>query len=372
MPAPTAMAEQGFASVSRPRYRGSRLLRELSFLGLCLRKLATTRGSECDVIQARDMVSIGLIALIAARLKGIPFCYWVSFLMSEGRIGRARAMLAQRASLRNRLVLWKGLIEHAILYRVVLPRADHVFVQSDAMLAHMVAKGIPAERMTSVPMGVDMELFGAQGVAATRIPDWQASPVLAYLGSMDKERELTTLIDALRQVRLSHPRAGLLLIGAASLGADTDALMEYAAREGLSEAVHLTGWLPSAQAWALLKGADAAVSYVPRCEMYDVSSPTKLLEYLALGMPAVGNDTPDQAHVLGASKAGWLTASDAGELARAALAIFGDLPAARARAAAGPAYILGARSYGVIAREVARSYCAVAGHGNAAQQQTSP
>jgi glycosyltransferase involved in cell wall biosynthesis len=47
-------------------------------------------------------------------------------------------------------------------------------------------------------------------------------------------------------------------------------------------------------AWGLLRDTTVAVSAIPRGEVYDVSSPTKTVEYLALGIPVVVNDIPDQ------------------------------------------------------------------------------
>jgi glycosyltransferase involved in cell wall biosynthesis len=347
---------QGFRSVRRPAYQRSRVRRELAYFWLSLNTLLEAKRDECDAIQVRDMVPLGWLAMLVARRKGIPFYYWISYLMSEGRIERAQEQLRHGAGLRSRLVLWKGRLEQALLYKVVLPRAQHVFVQSDAMLAVLQAKGIPAQRMTAVPMGVDMELLGKSQLAPRRPEDWDAVPLVAYLGTLDKARQLERVIDALAIVRATSPSACLLLIGNSPTPHDEVLLLDYARQAGLAEAVRITGWLASAQAWQLLAGADAAVSYIPRGPLYDVSSPTKLLEYLALGMPAVGNDTPDQVHVLQSSGAGWLTASDPAALAQALNEILADPLAARKRAAMGPAFIEAQRSYRELAVMLARRY----------------
>lgn len=347
---------QGFASVRRARFFTSRLKRELAFLFLCVRALLGSGRQRHDVIQVRDMVSIGLLGLLVARWKGVPFIYWVSFLMSEARIERVSAQLARDGGWRNRLVLLKGKLEYFLLYRVVLPRATHVFVQSEAMLEVLRGKGVDAGRMTAVPMGVDTELLATGQGGGARLAGWESVPLIAYLGTLDPVRQIERLIEALAIVRAEMPAACLLLIGSAPYRADQEKLLAAAAAAGLGDAVRVTGWLPLAEAWALLLGADAAVSYIPRDALLDVSSPTKLLEYLALGMPAVGNDSPDQVHVLSASAAGWLVRSDTAALAEGMLTILRDLPAARARAAAGPAYIEHARSYRVIASLLAAQY----------------
>ncbi|QBE62519.1 glycosyltransferase [Pseudoduganella lutea] len=350
-------AVQGFARARRPQWRGSRAQRELQYVLLCVRAMLSASREEHAAVQVRDMVTIGLLGLAVSRWKKIPFYYWVSYLMCEGRIENARASLARRKSLRNHLVLLKGKVERVLLYKVVLPAADHVFVQSDAMLGYMEAKGVPAHRMTSVPMGVDMETLRNRVICPSRLPGWEGVPVVGYLGTLDGARNLERVVDAMCIVRKTLPAARLLLIGNSPLPDDETRLLAYAAGKGLDgEAIRITGWLPSTEAWQLLAASDVAVSYIPRGQLYDVSSPTKLLEYLALGIPAVGNDTPDQDYVLQRSQAGWLTASTPEAMAEALLAILGDPSAARARAAVGPAFIEQERSYQVLAEKVAGRY----------------
>lgn len=345
-----------FARVRTGASRGGRLRRELSYLSRYLGALLGAKRHRCDVIQVRDMVSIGLLGLLIARCKRIPFVYWVSFLMCEARVARARTQLAAHGGLRNRLVLLKGLVEERILYGLVLPHAQHVFVQSDAMLQMMLDKGIRRERLSAVPMGVDTQTLSGMHVDAQRPSGWQDGALIAYLGTLDASRQIERMIDALALVRPHIPNARLLLIGASALPADTERLLAHASALGLADAVRITGWLPSPQAWALLASADAAVSYFPRGQIHDVCSPTKLMEYLALAMPVVANDNPDQERVLRDSGAGWLVESSTESMAQGLLDILRDIPAAKERSAAGPAYIESHRSYRIIADGVATAY----------------
>lgn len=328
---------QGFASSRRAR-AGARWKAELSFLWLCLRALLGANRRTHDAVQVRDMVSIGLLAWLVARMKGLPMMYWLSYLMSEGRIERAQDELARLPRkhgwrrLRARLVLAKGRTERWLLYRVLLPRADHVFVQSEAMASLVARHGVPAGRISAVPMGVDMEAVTRPEGRPPARPwiGWEQRPVVAYLGTLDRARGLERVLDALQLVRRELPDASLLLIGSSPQPGDVPRLLAAARERGLENAVQVTGWLAPAQAWEYLLGAQAAISYVPRGALYDVSSPTKLLEYLALGMPCVGNDIPDQAAVLAASDAGWLAASTPQAMAEGLLAILRDPQAARA------------------------------------------
>lgn len=150
-------------------------------------------------------------------------------------------------------------------------------------------------------MGVDMELLGKSQPQPLRPEGWEDVPLIAYLGTLDKSRQLERVIDALAIMRATSPTACLLLIGNLPTPHDEVMLLEYVRQLGLAEAVRITGWSPSAQAWELLVAADAAVSFIPRGPLYDVSSPTSCSSTWRLACQPWGNDTPDQVHVLQSS-----------------------------------------------------------------------
>ena len=68
--------------------------------------------------------------------------------------------------------------------------------------------------------------------------------------------------------------------------------------------MEFTDFLPREAAWQRLAEADVCVSPIRPSPTFDVSSPTKILEYMALGKPSVANDQPDQQRVLEESWAG--------------------------------------------------------------------
>ena len=341
---------------------GGRLRREFSFFMLCLRQLLAANRRQYFAVQVRDMALLGVVARIICAFKGMPLFYWMSFLFAESRIVRAASADEPLGRLRRIALAVYGRLEHFALYRLVLPACRHVFVQSSAMARHVAVHGVPEDKMTAVPMGVDLDRILDPAVVAQRLPQWPDQPVIAYLGSLDTLRRLDALIDMLKILhQRGRENVRLLLIGDGSCAADTDFLREQARQSGLEQAMHITGWLPGAQAWALLKGADIAISPIPRGPLLDVSSPTKLLEYLALGMPCIGNDSPDQAEVLKASGAGLLCRLTPTELAERAIELLDNLPAARVRAASGLDYIRQQRSYSVLGARLAAVYRRLAG-----------
>jgi glycosyltransferase involved in cell wall biosynthesis len=123
--------------------------------------------------------------------------------------------------------------------------------------------------------------------------------------------------------------------------------------------VLLTGWLPQRTALGYAVRAEVGLSPIPRGTLYDVSSPTKLVEYLALGIPSVANDIPDQQLVVEQSGAGLCVPMEAQAFADATLTLLHDKALAAGFAMRGPAYVSAHRTYDILGRNVAKVYKAI-------------
>ncbi len=281
------------------------------------RALRRLDPSRYDAIQVRDLPLPATLALWTARRHGLPFYYWMSYPMPEGQIALARER-GLSAGLMKFLFPWvRGRVGRFLLYRVVLPRADHVFVQSERMKADLVARGIPAEKMTPVPMGVDLEAIEAEPVAPAEDPRLAGCRVLVYLGTLDRPRRIEVLFDMLARVRREVPEALLVLAGDTHDDEHRVWLKEQARLAGVAEHVVWTGWLPMREGWRYVRAAEVGLSPVPRGFLLDCASPTKVPEYLALGVPVVCNDNPDQQAIVEASGAGRCVPYTAADFARA-------------------------------------------------------
>ena len=310
-------------------------------------------------IQVRDKVASALLAWLAARCLRVPFVYWMSFPIVEGFEVR-RDALARR----GRGAGWLTWLAHALrarasrllVYRLVLPRADHVFVQSEAMRGWLAGQGILPDRMTAVPMGVDVDLFERAAIAPSLDPRLDGRRVVVYLGSVAQSRQSDFLLDVAALLRARLPEVLLVIAGDAP-SPDEMAWMrrEIAGRE-LGDHVLLTGWLPQRAALGYAVRAEVGLSPIPRGPLFDVSSPTKLVEYLALGIPSVANDIPDQAQVIEQSGAGLCVPMQAPAFAEATLGLLADRALAASLGERGPEWVRAHRSYGILARKVAQAY----------------
>ena len=90
------------------------------------------------------------------------------------------------------------------------------------------------------------------------------------------------------------------------------------------------------------------------------TSPTKLVEYLALGKAVVANDHPEQRRVIEESGAGLCVPYDEERFADAIVTLLEDPDARRSMGERGRRYALERRSYGVIADVVERRMLEIA------------
>lgn len=331
---------------------GGRLGRHLKGILGDLRLFRLARKGY-DVLQVRDKALGALIGLAAARMAGIRFIYWMSFPTAEAWTAFACERRLSVGVLRWLLAWLRGRLMHVLLYRVLLPRADHVFVQSERMRDNLAAKGIPPHKMTPVPMGFDRDRAAGIGRDGRHAPFER--PTFVYLGTLDRNRSPDVMIDAIDLVRQQVPEAKLLLIGDADEEADRTWLRKLVDDRGLSGHVEFTGWLPVAEGWTLASRCLAGLSPVPRGDLFDVGSPTKAVEYFGLGLPVVANDQPDQALVM-AGAGGSCVPFTAQAFAARMLDVIARPGIYREQGIAGQRWVERKRNYDALAATVAAIY----------------
>jgi glycosyltransferase involved in cell wall biosynthesis len=283
------------------------------------RRLFLADRSRYQAIQVRDMPVLAFFGLLAARIKGLPFYYWMSYPMPEGQIELARER-GLSAGLMKFLFPWvSGRVGRFMLYRVILRRADHVFVQSDRMKEDMAGRGVALAKMTPVPMGVDLEAVRVEDLPPADDSRLNARRVLIYLGTLDRPRRIEVLFEMLVRVKKEVPEALLVLAGDTADDVHRAWLQQQATRSGVADAILWTGWLPMKDGWRYVRAAEVALSPIPRGCLLDCSSPTKVPEYLALGVSVLCNDNPDQEKVIRESGTGLCVPYTAEAFAAAAL-----------------------------------------------------
>jgi glycosyltransferase involved in cell wall biosynthesis len=221
----------------------------------------------------------------------------------------------------------------------VLPGARHIFVQSEAMAAWLAAQGFERARMTAVPMGVDAALFDRAAIVPVEDARLDGRRVVLYLGRIAQSRRSDFLLDVAENCANAMPEALLVIAGDAPSADEMAWMRREIGQRGLADHVLLTGWLPQRTALGYAVRAEVGLSPIPRGTLFDVSSPTKLVEYLALGIPSVANDIPDQQLVIEQSGAGLCVPMEAASFAAATLKLLNNNALAEEFALRGPTYV---------------------------------
>lgn len=314
------------------------------------------RRAPLDCIQVRDKIASGLVGRAAAAVLGLPFVYWMSFPIVEGFEVRRDEIGRRGRSLRWLAHATRAALSRYVIYRLVLPGARHIFVQSDAMADWLAAKGFDRARMTAVPMGVDATLFRRAAVTPSTDPRLDGRRVIVYLGRIAQSRKSDFLLDVADALRERQPDILLVIAGDAPSADEMAWMRSSISKRGLDGHVLLTGWLPQQAALGYAVRAEVGLSPIPRGALFDVSSPTKLVEYMALGIPSVANDIPDQRLVIAQSAAGLCAPMEAQAFRDAVLELLGNPTMAAQFAARGPAWVRTHRTYTVLAERVAAAY----------------
>lgn len=315
-----------------------------------LRLFGLLRRGDYQIIEVKDKFLSGLMAMLAARLYRRRFVYWLSFPFPEDYLQRARDGTGRYPFLYR----VRGTVFKWLLYGVLLRAADHVFVQSDEMRRQLGLQGVPLAKMTAVPMGIRAaDATPPAAALATRVLPANV-PSILYLGSLGRLRHLEVLIGALAGVLEQVPEAKLYFVGKGDLPGDEEFLVAEAQRRGVSHAIVWIGQKPRAEALAHVRDADVCVSPIFPTPVYDVASPTKIVEYMAMQKAVVANDHPDQRFLLDESGGGLAVPWDETAFARAIVQLLQDPARRAAMGERGRRYALEHRTYGVIADQVER------------------
>jgi glycosyltransferase involved in cell wall biosynthesis len=341
--------------------RGSRIRLPLGGFLHDIKVLMQLKPGTYSAIQVRNKVFASVFAIWKARALGIPFFYWMSFPMSDAAIRLAHERGRSMGLLRWLILAIAGYAGREVLNRFILPRATHVFVQSDKMRSDLAAQGVALSRMTPIPMGVDPERF-QNNIASTSDPRLSGRRVIAYLGTCERLRRVDFLFEVVSILAATHPRVTLLIVGDAPDKADQDWLRQRVVETGVTAEVVITGWLPQEAAQAYLASAEVALALMPPDPLLDSTTPTKLVEYLAMGKPVVANDHPDQRKVIEESGAGVCTDLDAQRYADGIAKLLDDTRLRQEMAIRGREYVLNNRSYDTIARRLSGVYASFIGN----------
>jgi glycosyltransferase involved in cell wall biosynthesis len=333
--------------------RWRRLRKHLLGLKNDLRVFALAKKNSYDVIQIKDKYIGAVLAIIAARLTHTCVLYWLAYPHAE-----ASLYAAEHGVARYRLFyIVRGIFFKLLLYKIIVPSCRHIFVQSEQMKRDVADQGISVDKMTPVPGSVNLDSIPYRPASPQdRALEAMQERRIVYLGTLLRERQLGFIIRVLAKVLDRQPDAKLYMIGKGENPEDEELLHAEAKRLDVTSRVVFTGYLPMAEAWEYIRGADVCVSPYFPTPILNSTSPTKLIEYMAMGKAVVGNDHPEQSLVIAESGGGLCAPWDEQLFAEAITTLLNDPRLTREMGMRGRRYVEAHRTNAVMGDLVAREY----------------
>lgn len=232
-----------------------------------------------QVLHAHSPVLNAIPAIRAARRHGLPVVYEVRAFWEDAAVDHGTT---QEGSLRYRAT--------RALETWALRRVDHVTCICEGLRADIVARGIPAERVTVIPNAVDAEAFdagAAPDLALKKSLGLDGAEVLGFIGSFYAYEGLDLLLEAMPDILARRPKARLLLVGG---GPQDAALKRQAETLGLGDKVVFTGRVPHAEVGRYYDLVDVLVYPRHPMRLTELVTPLKPLEAMAQQRVFVASD----------------------------------------------------------------------------------
>jgi glycosyltransferase involved in cell wall biosynthesis len=256
--------------------------------------LRVARRTHADVILCRDL-PLAITSVVVGRRLGIP----VVLDMAENY----PAMLQSRRST-GRAKPWDALVRNPAVARLierwVVARVDAILVVVEESRDRLTGMGVPPERIALVCNTPPLARLDTR--PATHNDDRTAPLTAVYLGRVEEQRGIGTLLDAVSQLRAAGFPVALTIYGD---GKDFALYRARAQALGLGPpSVVFRGQVPNDLALTELAEADVGIIPHWRDEQFDTTLPNKIFDYMAAGLPVVTSDATPLRRIVEATGCG--------------------------------------------------------------------
>jgi len=256
---------------------GGQFLRYLCFLiSAAVRLMQLHKQHPYDTIQVHNLPDFLVFCALVPKLGGVPVILDLHDLMPEfyaGRFGHESPLLA-------RLIRWQE--------RLACGFADHVITVSEHWRQALIKRGVPAHKCSVVMNVADENIFHRSEAGRSCLPDKDGFRLI-YHGGVVRRYGLDLAIQAIDQVRNDILNIHLTILGT---GDHIDTLMQMVQELDLGNHVTIyRGIRPVEELPEIIRTADVGIVPYRNDIFTDGLLPTKLMEYAALGLPAIAART---------------------------------------------------------------------------------
>jgi PEP-CTERM/exosortase A-associated glycosyltransferase len=252
-----------------------------------------------DVLHAHSPSLNAIAALRAGKRFGIPVVYEVRAFWEDAAVDHGTS---SENGLRYRLT--------RALETYALKQADAVTTICEGLRRDIVARGVPANKVTVIPNAVDIEKFSMGGTPDLALKEklgLGGARLIGFIGSFYAYEGLDVLLRAVPKLVARMPDLRVLLVG----GGPQDAQLRQMAKDlNIADKVVFTGRVPHDQVNKYYDLLDVLV--YPRLSMRltDLVTPLKPLEAMAQGRILAASDVGGHLELIEDGKTGVLFGAD--------------------------------------------------------------
>lgn len=255
-----------------PDHSKSAIKRILNYLSFAFSAaiLGPLAVSKADVMYVmHPPATIGLPALVISFFRRIPFVYdiqdlWPDTLTATGMVRNSWII--------NSMGAWCQLI-----YR----RAARIVVLSPGFKRMLIARKIPADHTEIIPNWCDEEPLTKGTLNPDEAKLFEGKFNVVFAGNMGKAQGLETILACAAILKPILPNVQFILVGA---GVETASLQKQATDMKLKNVLFLPA-RPIHDIGAILRRADTLLVHLKRDPLFEITIPSKIQAYLAIGKP---------------------------------------------------------------------------------------
>ncbi len=212
---------------------------------------------------------------------------------------------------------FKGLKRWLRYEKSVVEKSDAVIVSCDEFKSRVILDGSSGKNIEVIRNTIDLDGFEATDPAFAE--KYEDKFVIIYLGVLSLDKGISIVIEALPEIVREIPNALFLVVGA-GFERDVKAIVSRAESLGVSNNIEIFGRIPHARIFSVLSAGDVAVLHLSDDNInYNASSPHKLFEYMAGGIPVIVSPSESTANIVRETGCGIATGFDPSDFAKAVI-----------------------------------------------------
>lgn len=182
--------------------------------------------------------------------------------------------------LKNPLVIGLARWLEKFLYK----RATHILVNSPAYKDYMISKNVPADKITFIPYGTDIDMFNPKidGSSIRKALNVEDKFIVLYAGALGQANDIDTILRAAQRLK-ENDKIYFVLFGD---GKERQRLQNKATEMNLSNVI-FAGVRPKKEMPKVIASANVCLAILQDIPMFRTTYPNKVFDYMASGRATV-------------------------------------------------------------------------------------